>query len=95
MTNIFTMKSRLDKALESPNHEESVLELAKELRDEGVSQIGLYFLYTEYQQLIDSDDPRYDSILDTLDLIYGGPWAKGYDLFESPLTKEIISAESR
>jgi len=65
--------------------------LAKSLRDEGVDQITLYRLFTEYFVRAAADDPLYDSLLQTLDNIWGGPWAKGGDLFGKELTDEDVA----
>jgi hypothetical protein len=78
-------------ALECKNYATRVSEVATALRDEGVAQIDLYVIFSELQQRWDPSDDRYDSIVDTMDLIYGGPWAKGYDLYPNKLTEAEIN----
>ena len=85
------MRDRIEIALGSKNHATELLELAKILRDEGADQLELYLLYSDFQQSLDSNDPRYVSIVDTMDLIYGGPWAKGNSLYTTVLTDNDIS----
>ena len=70
-------KRRILQVLESSADAASVTALARELRDDGVSQRDLYRLFSDQLILADGDDPRYDAIADTLDLIQSGPWSKG------------------
>ena len=86
---------RFEEALASGAPEKEVPQLACDLRDEGKSQLDLYFLFSRYQQEMSGEDPRYDAIVDTMDIIYGGPWAKGADLFSDQLTEEIIEVERK
>lgn len=51
----------------------------------------MYHLFAEFQRIVDSDDPRYDALLDNIDLIWGGYWAKGRALFETELTAAEIA----
>ena len=78
--------------LNSSNPARGLRQLAHALRDEGLPQLALYFLFEKHQVATSGDDPRYDAIVDTMDAIHGGPWEKGADLFPCPLTDEIIGA---
>jgi len=71
------MRDRIKIALSSKNHATELLETAKILRDEGADQLELYLLYSEFQQ--------------TMDLIYGGAWAKGRGLYATVLTDTDIN----
>ena len=85
-----THRLRLEAALGSMNPTEALYALACALRDDGVSQIDLHLLFEHFQKATAADDPRYDAIVDNMDLIWGGPWAKGRDLFPTELTGEIL-----
>ena len=76
---------RLALALAAADPAAAVPELARTLRDEGMDQQALYRLFAEKQAGLPGEDPRYDAIVDTMDLIRGGPWARGRALFESEL----------
>ena len=82
---------RFETALRSENAAEEIPRLAVLLRDEGVSQIELYVLFERFQLATSGEDPRYDAIVDTMDLIVGGPWAKGGDLYREKLTEQQIN----
>jgi hypothetical protein len=69
----------------SENPAKELHRLAVSLRDEGVTQAEVYGLFQHFQTATPGDDPRYDAIVDTMDLIHGGPWAKGGDIFPTPL----------
>lgn len=77
-------------ALDSTNPSENLYLLAVSLRDEGTTQIELYALFAHFQEATSGDDPRYDAIVDTMDLIYGGGWAKGRALYDTQLQDEQI-----
>lgn len=83
-------RQRLNDAFCSTNPSDELFHLAISLRDEGVQQITLYSLFSSLQVATPGDDPRYDAIVDTMDLIYGGPWAKGNALFPTELTDDQI-----
>ena len=85
---------RFEQAFRSTNPAADLCRLAVTLRDEGVTQIEVYRLFQHFQIRTSGDDPRYDAIVDTMDLIHGGPWAKGGDIFLRELTSEEID-ESR
>ena len=84
------LKQRFEKALNSNDSSNSLWELAHGLRDEGLSQIELYLLYDHYHQLTDSEDAKYDAIIDSMDIIWGGGWAKGQELYTHELTGQEI-----
>jgi len=76
---------RFRSAMQSPVPAKALPELAISFRDDGMSKADLYALFQKFQEETSPDDPRYDAIVDTMDLIHGGPWAKGADLYpESP-----------
>jgi len=81
---------RFELALGSKAPAAELRRLAVSLRDEGVSQIELYALFEQFLIATSGDDPAYDTIPDTMDLIYGGPLAKGRALFETELTNDQI-----
>jgi hypothetical protein len=81
---------RFEEALSSNNSYAELHRLAVSLRDEGVNQIEVYRLFSRFQVATSGDNPNYDAIVDTMDLICGGPWAKGGDIFPRPLTDDEI-----
>jgi hypothetical protein len=83
------MRARVERALRETKPP-LLLDLAKTLKDEGVDRSTLYRLFVEYQVKTAGDDPAYDAILDALDAIWGGPWAKGNALFPTELREEDI-----
>lgn len=66
--------------------------LAHALRDEGMSQVALYRLYQAEHARSDLDEPRLDALAETLDLIWGGGWAKGRALFEQELSQARLNS---
>jgi hypothetical protein len=80
------MRARSEACLVSPEPYGSLNALAKSLKVEGVEQVTIYRLFAEYQVKTDGNDPRYDAIVDNMDLIWGGPWAKAGALFDKELT---------
>jgi hypothetical protein len=84
-------RQRLELALSSANPGTALHELAKSLKTEGMGQVAMYHLFAEFHLKTDHDDPRYDYITDTMDLIWGGGWAKGRALFETELTDTDIA----
>jgi hypothetical protein len=77
--------------LAGPEPYGSLNSLAKSLKAEGVDQVTIYRLFAEYQVKTDGNDPRYDAIVDNMDLIWGGPWAKGGALFDKELTDADVA----
>lgn len=86
---------RFEAALASDDPAAKLWKLAVDLRDAGMSQVDLFLLFSKYQIETPGDDPRYDAIVDSMDLIYGGPWAKGGDLYPDQLTETAIEAARR
>ena len=64
-----TVAERLTIALAADDHADAVFQLATSLRDEGLSQVELYLIYSEAFTKTAADDPRYDSLQETLDVI--------------------------
>jgi hypothetical protein len=87
--------AKFEQALGSLDPAARLYQLATTLRDEGVSQIDLYTLFSHYLQKTSGEDPLYDAIADPMDIIHGGPWAKGRDLYPEPLTEESIKSERK
>ena len=81
---------RFEQAFGSSNPEKELYKLAVSLRDEGISQIELYMLFEHFQITEPAEHPAYDAIGDTMEVIYGGPWAKGRGLFPTALSEDII-----
>ena len=67
--------------------------LAQALRDEGMTQAALYRLYQAEHARSDLDDPHLEALAGTMDLIWGGGWAKGHALFEQELSQERLDSE--
>lgn len=78
--------------LQDPAPENALLDLAVKLRDDGIAQGNLYLLFSYFQQRLSPEDPRYHAIVDTMDLICGGPWAEGRDLFPTELDTDSLKA---
>ena len=85
------LRSRVEQALAKDPAGTTLLTLAELLRDEGVDQITLYRLFTEYYVRTAADDPLYDALFDALTNIWGGPWAKGGNLFDKELTDQDLA----
>lgn len=81
---------RFEMALNSERPLCNLRGLAMALRDEGVSQVDLYMLFSHFQTMAAADDPRYDAIVDNMDLIWGGCVAKGHALYPTTLTDEDV-----
>ena len=77
--------ARFDQALADAHPSSALHALASSLKAEGVEQHAIYRLFAAYQVATDGNDPRYDAIVDNMDLIAGGPWAKGGALFDKEL----------
>ncbi|VTS07654.1 hypothetical protein [Tuwongella immobilis] len=86
-------RQRFEQALESANPAVALDELATALQTAGMGQLAMYRLFAHFQQQIPADDPRYDAILDQMDLIWGGGWAKGRARFETELTSADLAEE--
>jgi hypothetical protein len=85
-------RQRFELALGSPDPTTALHELAKAFKAEGMGQVAMYHLFAEFQRKIDCDDPRYDAIVDNMDLVWGGGWAKGRALYDTELTSaDVVS----
>ena len=84
---------RLANAINGPDPTSAVPALARALRAEGMSQREMYRLFVEQQQRLAGDHPGHDAVVDALDLIWGGPWAKGRALFDVELTDVSLKRE--
>ena len=84
---------RLARALESADPAAEVPALARVLRDEGMTQLAMYRLFAAEQKRLPGDDRRHNPVVDTMDLIWGGPWAEGRALFDAELTDVQIHVE--
>jgi hypothetical protein len=73
-------------ALRGSEPSEALYQLARTLIAESWSQRELYHLFMWYQQRVSAEDVAYDAVVDSLDLIHSGPWAKGYGLFPNELS---------
>ena len=78
-------RQRLADAIDAPDCKVAVPALAHALKAEGMSQVNMYRLFAEQLQRLSGDDPRYDVVTEAMDLIWGGPWAKGGALFDHEL----------
>jgi hypothetical protein len=85
------LRTRFEEALADAQPYAALHALARSLKDEGIDQVSIYRLFREYLVKTDGNDPRYDAIADNMDLIRGGPWAKGGALFESDLTDADVA----
>lgn len=74
-------RHRLNQALDSVEPSRALHELAHCLKSEGVRQKEMYQLFADSFIDIAGDDPRYHAMADTMDMIWGGGWAKGHALF--------------
>lgn len=81
-----TPRERLLAAMASEDHACDVPELAKALKAEGMGQRDLCHLFSAIQVELTGEEENYDSLVDTMDLIYSGPWAKGRGLFDTELS---------
>lgn len=86
-------RRRLLQAIDSAEPASTVPDLARALRVEGMGQVAMYRLFSEQQQRLSGEDPRYDAVVDAMDLIWGGGWAKGGALFDEELNDERLRRE--
>ena len=78
--------ARMEDALQAESPAEALVSLAHALKAEGMSQREIYQLFDEYRARhhSDTDETRYDAILDTMDIIVG--WCSPQSrLFDSDL----------
>ncbi|MFI4862491.1 MAG: hypothetical protein ACIAXF_17640 [Phycisphaerales bacterium JB063] len=86
-------RDRLLAALASDDYAIRVPELANRLKAEGMGQREMMDLFSEIQITLSGEEACYDSLVDTMDLIYSGPWAKGRGLFDHELTLDADHKE--
>ncbi|RGE42681.1 hypothetical protein DZC30_16335 [Comamonas testosteroni] len=86
-------QERLQAALGQVNQAQAVLALAHVLKAESMGQVAMYRVFQQQLELLDGDDPGCDALADTMDLIWGGGWAKGRALFEQELSTERLARE--
>src|SRR5262245_49137344 len=71
-------RTRLQAALQQADPGQAVYQLARALRDEGMTQIEMYRLFGEVLGTLqdDADETLHDAMVDTMDLIVGycSPW---------------------
>ena len=87
------MRALFEKGLKAPQPLAALEALAKSLKSEGMSQVAIYLLFEEYQMNAEGNDSLYDAIVDNMEIIWSGPWAKGRGLFDTELTSEQIQRE--
>ncbi|MDF1744893.1 MAG: hypothetical protein P1V19_14450 [Gimesia sp.] len=93
-----SLEEQLEDARSTDNPFESLYDIAKSLRDIGLSQLDLYCIFIElfHKHQADEDETFYDTITDILDCIWCGGWGKDRELFDEPLSDEqtgIVSIE--
>jgi len=75
--------SRFEGALQNKDINNALLELAKELKNEGVSKTMLLKVFDDYREKYsdNSESSEYNAILDVMDFIsgYSSPHMKLYD----------------
>src|SRR4051812_7491256 len=72
-THMDSPSARLETALRGKEPSRAAYELARALRDEGMTQADLYRLFDEFRSThqSDADETVYDAVLDTMDFIVG------------------------
>jgi hypothetical protein len=84
-------KNRLDAALNSAEPEENLIKVSKEMKQEGLSQLEIYELFTGYLPLLTEPnlDDKEAAVWGALEVIYG--WCvEGRQLFPHILSNEEI-----
>ena len=81
-----SVKSRIKKALNKAKPTEALIQLAKTLKAEGMSQQTIFEIFTESQRKLerDSDALKYAAVLEMLDII-GGWCVPSLRLFDTVL----------
>ena len=79
--------------LQETTPHDALFELARQLRDGGSTQVDLFVLFSYFQRRLSPEDPRYDAVVDNMDLICGGAWAKGRALFPVELDPAAVQAD--
>ena len=86
-------QERLQAALGQVNPVQAVLALAHALKAEGMEQVAMYRVFQQRLERLDGNDPGCDALSDTMDLIWGGGWAKGRALFAQELSTQRLARE--
>ena len=86
-------QERLQAVLGQANPAQAVLALAHAPKAEGMGQVAMYRVFQQQLELLDGNDPGCDALSDTMDLIWGGGWAKGRALFAQELSAERLARE--
>ena len=86
-------QERLQAALGQANPAQAVLALAHALKAEGMGQAAMYRVFQQQLERLGGNDTGCDALADTMDLIWGGGWAKGRALFEQELSAERLARE--
>ena len=82
------VKAQFETALAAPEPVSALHDLARTLKDGGMSQTDMLALFTEFQirHRDDQDGRLYDAIVDTMDFVSG--WChKSFGLFDSDYDK--------
>lgn len=58
-----------------------------------MSQAALYRLFQAEHARSDLDEPSLEALAETMDLIWGGGWAKGHALFKQELSQARLDSE--
>lgn len=87
----FSPRARLEVALRQAEPEGATYELARTMRDQGMSQLEMYRLFDEYRAIheSDADGTLYNAVLDTMDCI-GGWCSPGFRLYDTQLPRNVI-----
>ena len=85
---------RFEEALHTERPFDSLHPLAVSLRDSGSSQFDVYLLFERFFILVRDASPKseqhYDAVADNMDLIWGGPWAKGGALYGAEIDEAAL-----
>lgn len=81
-------RRRLRAALEGEAPGDELHRVVLAFRAEGMDQRTMYRLLTEHLVRMPADDPRLDDLLDVMDLVWGGGWGRGGDLFPDALVPD-------
>lgn len=85
-----SLEEQFENARSTDNPFESLYNIAKSLRDIGLSQLDLYRIFIElfHKHQYDEDETFHDTITDILDCIWSGGWGKNRELFDETLSSE-------
>jgi hypothetical protein len=86
-------RSRLLDVLHGSSPTTAVTHLAQTLKAEGMGQVAMYKLFTSVLHEVEAYAALCDALTDTMDLIWGGGWAKGRALFDEELSERRLEGE--